>query len=81
MLTRSRLKLGEGELIERDPEIGSRRTFSRTMSSPRVEEEGHENHHPFEVEKQVWLQITKERLKGCMEVGKVRKLYPHLLAE
>ena len=24
----------------------------------------HENHHPFEVEKQVWLQIIKERLKG-----------------
>ena len=24
---------------------------------------GHENHHPFEVEKQVWLQITKGRLK------------------
>ena len=41
----------------------------------------HENHHPFEVEKQVWLHITKERWKGCMEIGKVRKLYPHLLAE
>ena len=25
---------------------------------------GHENHHPFEVEKQVWLQIIKGRLKG-----------------
>ena len=37
MLTRSRLKLGEGELIEPI----SRRTFSRTMSSPRGEEEGH----------------------------------------
>ena len=37
MLTRSRLKLGEGELIEGDPKIGSRRTFSRTMSSPRGE--------------------------------------------
>ena len=31
------MKLGEGELIEGDPEIGSRRTFSRTMSSPRGE--------------------------------------------
>ena len=41
MLTRSRLKHGEGELVEEDPEIGSRRTFSRTMSSPRREEEGH----------------------------------------
>ena len=41
MLTRSRLNLGEGELVEGDPEIGSRRTFSRTMSSPRGEEEGH----------------------------------------
>ena len=41
MLTRSRLNLGEGELIEGDPEIVSSRTFSRTMSSPRGEEEGH----------------------------------------
>ena len=41
----------------------------------------HENHHPFEVEKQVWLQITKERWKGWMEIGKVRELYPHLLTE
>ena len=41
MLTRSNLKLGEGELIEVDPEIGSRRTFSRTMSSPQGEEERH----------------------------------------
>ena len=97
----------------------------------------HANHHPFEVEKQVWLQIIKGRLKGktlnfgydrfetfekkckcsfylslspvtyaknfkwyepplvmdketnmqilskagCMEIGKMRKLYPHLLAE
>ena len=24
----------------------------------------HENHHPFEVEKQVWLQIIQGRLKG-----------------
>ena len=36
----SRLKVGEGELVEGDPEIGSRRTFSRTMSSP-WGEEGH----------------------------------------
>ena len=41
MLTRSRLKLGEGELVEGNPEIGSRRRFSRTMSFPRGEEEGH----------------------------------------
>ena len=41
MLTKFKLKHGEGELIEGDPEIGSRRTFSRTMSSPRGEEEGH----------------------------------------
>jgi hypothetical protein len=40
MLTRARLKLGEGELIEGDPEIGSRREFLREiMSSPRGEEE------------------------------------------
>ena len=41
MLTRSRLKHGKGELVEEDPDIGSRRTFSRTMYSPRGEEEGH----------------------------------------
>ena len=41
MLTRSRLKHGEGELVEEDPEIGSRSTFSRTMDSPRGEEEVH----------------------------------------
>ena len=41
MLTRSRSKVGEGELVEGNPKIGSRRTFSRTMSSPRGEEEGH----------------------------------------
>jgi len=42
MLTRSRLKLSEGEMVEGDIEIGSRRTFSRTtMSSPRGEEEEH----------------------------------------
>ena len=47
MLTRSRLKLGEGELVEGDPEIGSRRTFSRTMSSPRREEGHTEPEKPF----------------------------------
>ena len=41
MITRFRLKHGEGELIEGDPEISSRRTLSRTMSSPRGEEERH----------------------------------------
>ena len=41
MLTRFRLKRGEGELVEGDPKIGSRITFSRTMSSPRGEEEEH----------------------------------------
>ena len=41
MLTRSRLKCGEGELVEEYPDIGSRRTFSRTMYFPRGEEEGH----------------------------------------
>ena len=41
MLTRLRLKHSEGELVEGDPEIGSKRTFSRTMSSPQGEEEGH----------------------------------------
>ena len=41
MLTRSKLNIGEGELVEGDPEIGSRRTFSRTVSSPQGEEEGH----------------------------------------
>ena len=41
MLARLRLKRGEEELVEEDPEIGSRRTFSRTMSSPRGEEERH----------------------------------------
>ena len=45
MLTGSKLKHGEGELIEGDPEIGSRRTFSRTMSSPRGEgDESKEKH-------------------------------------
>jgi len=35
MLTGSRLKLGEGEMIEGDLEIGSRRAFLREiMSSP-----------------------------------------------
>jgi len=28
---------------------------------------GHENHHPFEVEKQVWLPITKGRLKDAKQ--------------
>ena len=39
MLTRSKTKRGEGELIEGDPEIGSRRTFSRVMSFSRGEED------------------------------------------
>ena len=39
MLTRSKAKLGEGEIVEGDPEIGSRRTFSRDMSFAHGEEE------------------------------------------
>ena len=38
MLTRSKAKLGEGEIVEGDPETGSTRTFSRTMSFPHEEE-------------------------------------------
>ena len=61
MFTRSRLKLGEGKLIEGDPEIGSRRTFSRTMSSPRGEEEGHtEREKPVISEKYIYC--TKYQL-------------------
>jgi hypothetical protein len=41
MLTRSKSQLGEGELVEGDPETGSRKTFPKAMSSPRGEE-GHE---------------------------------------
>ncbi len=48
MLTRSKSKLGEGELVEGDPEIGSRRIFSSTMSSPRGAED-----EPKEKEKSV----------------------------
>jgi hypothetical protein len=47
MLTRPRLKHGEGELIEGDPKIGSRRAFSRErMFSPRGEEEHVEREKP-----------------------------------
>ena len=41
MLTRSKSQLGEGELVEGDPETGARRIIPKTMSSPRGEE-GHE---------------------------------------
>ena len=38
MLSRSKAKLGEGEIVEGDPETGSRRTSSRTMSFAHEEE-------------------------------------------
>ena len=41
MLTRSKSHLGERELVEGNPETGSKRTFPKIMSSPRGEEEGH----------------------------------------
>ena len=41
MITRSKSHLGEGELVEGNPETGSKRTFAKSMSSPRGEEEGH----------------------------------------
>ena len=67
MITRSRLKLGEGELIERDLEIGSRRKFSRTMSSPRGEEEGHtEREKPVILESEFLEDFMS--MKAMMEI-------------
>ena len=66
MLTRSRLNLGEGELIERDLEIGSRRTFSRTMSSPRGEE-GHTKWGKPVISESEFLEAFM-RMKAMMEI-------------
>ena len=66
MLTRSRLKLREGELIEVDPEIGSRRTFSRTISSPRGEEGHTEREKPIIFESE-FLEAFMS-MKAMMEI-------------
>ena len=67
MLTRSRLKSGEGELVEEDPEIGSRRTFSRTMASPRGEEEGHTEREKPIISKTEFLEAFIS-MKAMMEI-------------
>jgi hypothetical protein len=68
MLTRSRLKLGEGELVEGDPEIGSRRTISReTMSSPRGEEEGHNEREKPVISETEFLEAFIS-MKSMMEI-------------
>ena len=66
MLTRSRLKLGEGELIELDPDIGSRRTFSRTMSSPRGEGGHIEQEKPVILESEFLEDFMS--MKAMMEI-------------
>ena len=66
MLTRSRLKHGEGELVEEDLEIGSRRTFSRTMSSPRGEE-GHTKREKPVISETEFLE-TFMSMKAMMEI-------------
>ena len=67
MLTMFRLKLGEGELIEGDPEIGSRRTFSRTMYSPRGEEEGHAEREKHVISETEFLEAFMS-MKAMMEI-------------
>ena len=67
MLTRSRLKLAEGELVEGYPEIGSRRTFSRTMSSPRREEGGHTEREKPVMSKTEFLEAFMS-MKAMMEI-------------
>jgi hypothetical protein len=68
MLTRSRSKLGEGEMVEGDPEIGSRRTFSRTtMSSPRGEEEEHTEREKPVVSETEFLEAFIS-MKAMMEI-------------
>ena len=67
MLTRSRLKVGEGELVEGDPKIGSRRTFSRTVSSPRGEEEGHTEQEKPVISESKFLEAFM-RMKAMMEI-------------
>ena len=67
MLTRSRLKRGEGELVEEDPKIGSRKTFSRTMSSPRGEEEGHTEREKLVIFETEFLEAFMS-MKAMMEI-------------
>jgi hypothetical protein len=68
MLTRSKSKLGEGELVEGNPEIGSRRTFSRTtVSSPQGEEEGHTEQEKFVVSETEFLEAFIS-VKAMMEL-------------
>ena len=67
MLTRSRLKLGERELVEVDHEIGSRRTISRTMSSPRGEEEGHTKREKPVMSETEFLEASMS-MKAMMEI-------------
>ena len=67
MLTRFRLKCGEGELVEGDPEVGSRRTFSRTMSSPRGEEEGHTEREKPVISETEFLEAFMS-MKAMMEI-------------
>ena len=67
MLTRSRLKRGEGELVEEDPEIGSRKTFSRTMSSPQGEDEGHTEQEKPVISESEFLEAFMS-MKAMMEI-------------
>ena len=66
MLTKSRLKFGEGELIEGDPKIGPRRTFSRTISSPRGEE-GHTEREKTVISETKFLEAFIS-MKAMMEI-------------
>ena len=67
MLTRSMSKVGEGELVEGNPKIGSRRTFSRTMSSPRGEEEGHTERENPVISETEFLEAFMS-MKAMMEI-------------
>ena len=67
MLTRSKSKCGEGELIEGDPKIGSRRTFSRTMTSPHGEEEGHTEQEKPVISETEFLEAFMS-MKAMMEI-------------
>jgi hypothetical protein len=58
MLTRSKLKQGEGSLEEYNPEIGLRCAFQRqAMESPREE-------NPFESESDVWTSLFGDENHG-----------------
>ena len=85
MLTRSKSKLGEGEMVEGKPEIDSRRTFPRTtMSSPRGEEEGHTGQEKPVVSETEFLEAFIS-MKAMMEIllderekGRIKKKNLHL---